>query len=163
MPNRFHQNFVWALETYLRQVWVPTREAQVYHDVNVTPVGGWPNNYRAPDLIILLPERYGIDHNEYFEGGPNVVVELHSPGDEAYEKLTFYADLGVNEVWIIHRDTSAPELYQLMRNRYEQKAPSADGWLQSTETGLEFRREDGDKLAIRLAGDEASREDLPPD
>jgi Uma2 family endonuclease len=88
---------------------------------------------------------------------------LHSPGDEAYEKLTFYADLGVNEVWIIHRDTSAPELYQLMRNRYEQKAPSADGWLQSTETGLEFRREDGDKLAIRLAGDEASREDLPPD
>jgi Uma2 family endonuclease len=87
----------------------------VYHDVNVTPVGGWPNNYRAPDLIILLPDRFAIDHNEYSEGAPSVVVEIHSPGDEAYEKLEFYADLGVPEVWIIDRDGGVPDLYQLKK------------------------------------------------
>jgi Uma2 family endonuclease len=163
MPNRFHQDLNWALETYLRLVWIPTRVAKVHHDVNVTPVGGWPHNYRAPDLIILLPERYEIDQNEYFEGGPNVVVEIHSPGDEAYDKLPFYAALGVAEVWIIHRNTCEPELYQLRRNRYKKKSASPEGWLRSAETGIELRRGDGNKLAIRLAGDETTRQDLPPD
>jgi Uma2 family endonuclease len=163
MPNRYHQDLNWALETYLRLVWMPTREARVHHDVNVAPVDGWPNDYRAPDLVILLPERFAIDHNEYFEGAPSVVVEIHSPGDEAYEKLEFYANLGVPEVWIIDRDTGEPELYQLRRRRYKQKAASADGWLRSTETGIELRQADDNKLAIRLAGDEASRQDLPPD
>jgi Uma2 family endonuclease len=135
----------------------------VYHDVNVTPVGGWPNNYRAPDLIILLPDRFAIDHNEYFEGAPSVVVEIHSPGDEAYEKLEFYADLGVPEVWIIDRDSGVPDLYQLKKNRYKKKPVSADGWLRSSETGVELRQGSGNKLAIRLAGDETSRQVLPPD
>jgi Uma2 family endonuclease len=163
MPNRFHQDLNWALETFLRLVWMPTREARVHHDVNVTPADGWPNNYRAPDLVILLPERFAIDHNEYFEGGPNVVVEIHSPGDEAYDKLPFYADLRVAEVWIIDRDTCEPELYHLKRNRYKKKSASADGWLRSAETGIELRQGEGKKLAIRLAGDETSRQDLPPD
>src|SRR5207302_8596964 len=115
------------------------------------------------DLIILLPERFAIDHNEYFEGGPNVVVEIHSPGDEAYDKLPFYADLRVSEVGIIDRDTCEPELFQLKRNRYKKKSPSADGWLRSAETGIELRQGEGAKLAIRLAGDESSRQDLPPE
>ena len=163
MPNRFHQDLNWALETYLRLVWIPTRDAKVHHDVNVTTPGGWPHTYRAPDLIILLPQRYGIDQNEYFEGGPNVVVEIHSPGDEAYDKLPFYAALDVSEVWIIHRDTCQPELYRLQRNRYKRKSPSAGGWLRSNETGIELSRAKGIKLAIRLAGDETTRQDLPPE
>ena len=135
----------------------------MHHDVNVTPVDGWPNNYRAPDLVILLPERFAIDHNEYFEGGPNVVIEIHSPGDEAYDKLPFYADLRVTEVWIIDRDTCEPELYQLKRNRYKKKPVSADGCLRSSETGIELRQGEDNKLAIRIAGDESTGQDLPPD
>jgi Uma2 family endonuclease len=163
VPNRRHMDLEFVLEAYLRQIWVPTHAAQVYHEINVAAIDGWPKNYRVPDLVILLPERYGIDHNEYFEGGPNVVVEIHSPGDEAYEKLPFYADLGVTEVWIIDRDTCEPEIYQLRRNRYKKKTAAADGWLQSAETGLELRREDGDKLGIRLVGDEKTWQVLPTD
>ena len=160
MPNRFHQDFNWALETYLRLVWMPTREARVHHEVNVCPVGGWPNNYRVPDLVILLPERFGIDHNEYFEGAPNVVVEIRSPGDEAYEKLAYYADLGVPEVWIIDRDTCEPELHVLKRNHYKKKSASTAGWLRSAETGLELRQGDGNRLVIRLEGNDATRQEL---
>ena len=40
----------------------------------------WPNNYRIPDLVLLTPERFDIDCNEYFDGGPDAVVEIRSPG-----------------------------------------------------------------------------------
>ena len=163
MPNRFHQDLEGALETYLRTSWAPTTQGKVYHQINLAPVGGWPSNYRIPDLLILLPERFAIDRNEYFEGPANVVVEILSPHDESYEKLTFYAELGVPEVWIIHRDTCEPEIYQLKRSRYKQRAATVEGWVASAEIAVELRRVEGNKLAIRLTGDEASRQDLPPE
>src|SRR5213083_974314 len=94
MPNREHQDFEFAIEAYLRLRWAPAHEARVYHGINVASPGGWPNDYRIPDLVLLTPERFGIDRNEYFEGGPDVVVEICSPGDESHEKLEFYAGIG---------------------------------------------------------------------
>ena len=111
--------------------------------------------------MLLLPQRFAIDRNEYFEGGPDVAVEIHSPGDEAYEKLPFYSELGVPEVWIIHRDTKDPEIHVLKRGRYKKQAARADGWLRSPGAGIELRVGRPGKLAVRLAGDETSRQDLP--
>jgi Uma2 family endonuclease len=163
MPNRFHQDIEGALETFLRSIWAPRAKAKVYHQINLASIGGWPKNYRIPDLLIVLPERFAIDRNEYFEGPPNVVVEIHSPEDESYDKLPFYEKLGVLEVWIIDRDTCEPEIYQLKRNRYRKVAASEEGWFRSAETGLEMRRGVGTKLSVRLAGDETTRQELPPD
>jgi Uma2 family endonuclease len=163
MPNNFHQDLEGALEAYLRTFWAPAHKARVLHQINLASVGGWPDDYRIPDLLMLFPDRFAIDRVKYFEGPPNVVVEIHSPDDESYAKLPFYAALGVPEVWIIHRDTCMPEIHHLKRNRYRKKAPSAGGWVRSAETGLELRREDGSKLGIRLAGDEKSQQVLPPD
>jgi len=163
MPNREHQDLEWSLETYMRLRWAPGRGAKVYHQINVAPIGGWPKNFRVPDLVLLLPQRFAIDRNEYFEGAPDVVVEIRSPGDEAYEKLPFYAGLGVPEVWIIDRDTKEPEIHVLKRGRYKQQAVRADGWLRSPGTGVELRVGRPGKLAVRLAGDEASRQELPAD
>lgn len=163
MPNRTHQNLQWALETYLRLHWAPPRQAKVYHEINVAPLGGWPRNYRIPDLVLLLPQRFAIDRNEYFEGAPDVVVEIHSPGDETYEKLPFYRDLEVPEVWVIHRDTREPEAHLLRRGRYRRQRVAASGWVRSLGTGVELRRSPEGKLAIRLLGEEATRQDLPPE
>jgi Uma2 family endonuclease len=160
MPNREHQDLEGSLETYLRFYWAPARGAKVYHQINLAPVGGWSNNYRIPDLVILLPQRFAIDRNEYFEGAPDVVVEIHSPGDETYEKLPFYRDLGVPEVWVIHRDTKIPEVHVLKRGRYKPQAAGAGGWVRSPKTGVEFLADQG-KLAVRLAGDGSTRRDLP--
>ena len=90
-------------------------------------------------------------------------MEIHSAGDEAYEKLSFYAALGVPEVWIIHRDTKAPEIHRLAGGAYEMKAAGAGGWLASEITGIELRQGRPGKLAVRLAGDDATREELPED
>ena len=75
--------------------------------------GGWPDDYRIPDLVLLTPERFQIDRDEYFDGAPTVVVEIRSRGDETIEKLPFYAKIGVPEVWIIDRDTKTPEIHVL--------------------------------------------------
>jgi Uma2 family endonuclease len=163
MPNRQHQDLEGAMETYLRVHWARPRGCRVYHQINLASPGGWPNNYRIPDLVLLSPERFGIDHNEYFEGAPDVVVEIRSPGDESYDKLAFYAQLGIPEVWIINRDSKEPEVYVLQADRYERCAAHAAGWALSTVTGIELRTGQPGKLAMRLAGDERTHEELPED
>jgi Uma2 family endonuclease len=161
MPNRFHQDLEGALESYLRQMWVRPTGWKVYHQINVASPGGWPNNFRVPDLVLLSPRRFAIDRNEYFEGGPDVVVEIHSPGDETYDKFDFYAGLGVPEVWVIHRDTLVPEIHVLKRKRYQKQRAVAGGWVRSPGTGIELAKGQAEKLAVRLKGDEGSRRDLP--
>jgi len=126
-PNRDHQDLEWNLEFYLRMHWARPHQARVYHQINVAVPGGWPHNYRIPDLVLLKPERFSIDHNEYFEGAPDVVIEISSPGDESYDKLPFYAELGVPEVWIINRDSKMPELYQLQGDADERQSAAESG------------------------------------
>ena len=92
-----------------------------------------------------------------------MVVETRSPGDESYEKLPFYAALGVPEVWIIERDTKEPEIHLLSAAATRKLAVRADGWLRSPGTGIELQVGRLGKLAVRLAGDESSRQELPPD
>jgi Uma2 family endonuclease len=163
VPNRSHQDLEWAFETYLRFHWAPPRRAKVYHQINLAAIGGWPNNYRIPDLLLLLPQRFAIDRNEYFEGAPDAVVEIHSPGDETYDKFPFYAELGVPEVWVIHRDTRQPEIHLLRRRKYRPQRPTADGWLRSPATEVELCAASSGKLGVRLGGDETTREDIPAD
>ena len=104
-----------------------------------------------------------MNKNTHFEGPPDVVVEVRSPDDESYDKLPFYAKLGVAEVWIIDRDTKRPEIYALRVGEYEKKIPAADGWLQSEVTGVEMRPTGRGKLSMCLGKDESTREDLPED
>lgn len=162
MPNRDHQDFEFSLESYLRFYWAPPRLAKVYHQINVASIGGWPKNYRIPDLVLLLPQSFVIDRNEYFEGAPDVVVEIQSPGDETSEKMPFYLDLGVPEVWIIQRDTRKPAIHLLKRGRYKEQTATREGWLFSPRTGIELAGRNG-KLAIRLKDDDATTQALPPD
>ena len=161
MPNREHQDLEGAIEAYLRAHWAPSRGARVYHNINVASPGGWPRDYRIPDLVLLTPSRFGIDRNEYFEGAPDVVAEIRSPGDESYEKLEFYARIAVPEVWIVDRDSKAVEIHLLTAGRYELQTPGADGWAVSAATGVELRSLPSGKLAIRVAGDDATFRQLP--
>jgi hypothetical protein len=57
--------------------------------INLALLESWPHNYRIPDLVLLTPDRFHIDRDEYFEGAPTAVIEIRSPGDESIEKLPF--------------------------------------------------------------------------
>jgi len=38
----------------LRTHWVRPGRAKVYHNANLAPPGGWPDDYRIPDLLLLV-------------------------------------------------------------------------------------------------------------
>src|SRR4051812_48749920 len=59
-PNRDHQDFEGSLEFWLRLHWAQHKSGRVYHQINVSEPGTWPNNYRIPDLVLLTPPRFDI-------------------------------------------------------------------------------------------------------
>jgi Uma2 family endonuclease len=160
VPNRDHQDFELSLAIWLRLRWAEPNGCRVYHEINVSEPGTWPNNYRIPDVVLLTPARFDIDYNEYFDGGPHAVVEIRSPDDESYEKLDFYAKVGVREVWVIDRDTKRPEIYELVGGQYQQRKPNANGWIVSNVANAEMRKV-GDKLEIRIIGRDDTLTKLP--
>jgi hypothetical protein len=165
-PNCEHQDFEGSLEFWLRYHWARPNRFKVLHRINLALPGAgpsWVDNYRIPDLVLLTPDRFSINRDTHFEGGPNVVVEIRSPNDESEEKLPFYAQLGVLEVWIIDRDTKEIDLHVLDGTEYARLAVANDGWYRSPCTGVEMRVGRPSKLAIRLGGDDATREELPED
>ena len=165
-PNYAHQDFEGSLEFWLRNHWGRPRRAKVLHRINLALPGAgssWVDNYRIPDLVLLTRDRFSINCDSHFEGGPEVVIEIRSPNDESEEKLPFYAQLGILEVWIIDRDTKSIDLHVLTGDSYVDQAAEHDGWHRSPFTGIEMRTGQSGKFAIRLRGDDATREELPED
>lgn len=160
-PNLDHQDLAAGLVSWLRSRWATAQGNRVHMEVNLASPGGWPNDYRIPDLVLLTPDRFAIEREEYLEGAPTVVIEIRSPGDETIEKMPFYAELGAPEVWIIDRDTKAPELYLLREGQYRRQPPGADGWLRSPATGIRLRTEPASRLSVQVADDDRTRQLLP--
>ena len=160
-PNWDHQDLQGALETFIR-THLRARSIKVIHSFNLASPGGWSKNYRIPDLVLIGPDRRGIDRREYLEGAPDVVVEIESPGDETREKMPFYAKIGVPEFWIIDRDSKEPEVHLLGEGGYERQAAGPEGWLASPFAGIEMRARGG-KLLVRIRGDDSTLESMPED
>ena len=155
MPNRVHQDFEMDFGNILKWKWGRPKGNRVHHQVNLTTPDDeerWTKNYRIPDLVLLTPDRFHIDKCDYMAGAPLVCVEIFSPGDESYEKLPFYASLGVPEVWIVHRDTKAPTIFVLAAGSYSKIEPEAEGWFVSPATGIGLRRTESNTLKIRIQG-----------
>jgi hypothetical protein len=160
-PNIHHQSFEFRLAKWLDAHWACVAGRGIYLGINVAPPGGWPKNYRIPDIVLLDADCPAKDCDEYLQGPPTVAIEIHSPGDEAYEKLPFYTKLGVPEVWIIDRDSRAVEIHALHGGVQKRVAAAADGWLYSTAAGIQLRSERDRKLAIQITGDPKTLQLLP--
>ena len=75
------------------------------------------DDYKVPDQVYAPPERRSA---RGFEGAASLVVEILSPNDETYQKLDWYADVGVGEVLVIEPETRRVELFA---NRDGRMAP----------------------------------------
>jgi Uma2 family endonuclease len=146
-----HREIESLLTFWLHKHWAEPNGCRAYWQINVSEPDAWPKNYRIPDVVMYTPERFDRDRNEYFNGGPDAVVEIHCPDDEAYEKLGFYAKVGVREVWIIDRDSRFVQIFEFDGEVCHARQPDAEGWITSLVAGAEMRTEDG-KLAIQLIG-----------
>ena len=108
-PTGKHQGIGGALYAWLTLNWRERGRGVIYYERNVAPAGreDWMTNYRSPDLVLVKPERYARDVDTHFAGGPNVVVEIRSPGDVQRRqdcKGTTRKGIGVRSMAVAHYD-----------------------------------------------------------
>ncbi len=161
VPNHDHQEVAGLLWEWLRRSWATRSMARVDFERNVARPGQWPRDYRAPDLVILMPDRLALDRNEYVDGGPDVVVEIRSPGDESDAKVPWYASIGCREIWIVDRDTRGLTLFVVRDGMAAPVAPGPDGWIRSGVTGIELTSTPEGRLHLRLPGQPGSETAIP--
>ena len=81
-----------------------------------------------PDLLYLSPARLALA-GEWVEGPPDLVAEVLSPDTarrDRGEKLRAYAELGVDEYWLIDPETREVQFLCRRDGRFE-AAPAPDG------------------------------------
>lgn len=117
---------------------VPTYEPGFYD-----PVKGL-NNYRVPDLALVHPDHIS---KRGIEGRAALLVEILSPNDESRDKLPFFGQMGVQEVWIVDPNTRALEVYTSRDGVLHALAPAL-GRHRSPLLGIELATIPGPKLAI---------------
>jgi hypothetical protein len=77
--------------------------------------------------------------------------------------LEFFARIGVPEVWVVNRDTRAPQVFRLATSGYEELQADSDHWLRSPITGVWLRPGAAGKLEVQLGCEAATRRALPQD
>lgn len=93
---------------YVLQPVVERKQLELLYETGVFDPAEGLRDYRVPDLVIASPD---VISERGVEGTAAVVVEVLSPDDESYDKLPFYARVGVREAWLIDPVTRTIELY----------------------------------------------------
>ena len=72
-----------------------------------------PDTVRGPDVSFVRTSRLQ-DPDEYFDGAPDLAVEIVSPGDDASdlrEKIKQYLDAGTAVVWVVYPRSRQVEIH----------------------------------------------------
>lgn len=147
-PSNWHQFFEGELHGELRPI-ARRRGLVCAPGTNL----GTPQDYRVPDLVVAAP---GFFSQPGIVSGAQLVVEVLSPNDESYEKLPFYASLGVLEALYVEPVSRVVELFVLRGEKLLPLSPDETGAVRSTVLGVSFLRVEGPKL--RLAWDGGAAE-----
>lgn len=141
-PTYGHQRMVDRLLLFLVPFLERSGRGVLVSGINVFGGKEQPDDYRIPDLTFVAAGRERILRDEGVrDGAPDAVIEIRSPGDETYEKLPFFAGLGVREVIVIGRDNKVPEVFRLAGTQYLAVATDRDGYVASETLGVRFRLE----------------------
>jgi Uma2 family endonuclease len=147
--NRLLGDLYRALSAYLESRGL----GRIYPTSNVSVPGttDWTRNFRVPDLSIVSGDQAAQLHEVYIEGGPRVIIEIRSPGDETYEKLEFYARIGSSELIVIDSVTKQIETFRVSEGRPVPAPPDAAGWHRSSALELELATRGG-RIELRRLG-----------
>ncbi|MGH3872013.1 MAG: Uma2 family endonuclease [Pseudonocardiaceae bacterium] len=85
------------------------------------------DDYRVPDQLYCRPEQQSDRGAE----GAELIVEIRSKGDETYDKIGFYAELGVREMLIVHPEGRWVELLRAVGGRLLPVSADAAGVVRS--------------------------------
>lgn len=150
-PKVEHQRIQIELAAFLLPLVKRRRRGTLAVGINIFNEDSAKDDYRIPDFTFVAAGREGLIHEDGIRGGgPDAVIEIRSPGDESYEKLPFFAALGVREVMVIDRDTKRPEVYRLAGEQYLAVAADREGWVTSETLGIRWRRLEGSPPHLAL-------------
>ncbi len=148
VPNLEHQDISTGLSTILRIIIQWAGLGTVYQEINVSDrERGWEQNYRVPDVAVVLNGTQAKFCGTHYCGGPDFLVEIISPDDRSREKLQFYAGIGVAELMLIDRHPWRLELYRLEYGELRLKGtsqPDDASVISSNVLPLSFRLVPGD-------------------
>jgi Uma2 family endonuclease len=159
-PSVEHQRILDELIMFLARHLTTTARGTLRSSINVFREAASKADYRIPDLTFVAAGREHVFQDDGVRGGgPDAVIEIRSPEDETYDKLPFYAALGVREVVVIDRDSKRPEVYRLADSQYAALQPDTDGWLRSETMMMRFRVVQGPpaRLTIEDLADTSAR------
>jgi Uma2 family endonuclease len=145
-PTIVHQRFEAALDRLLYPLVTPLG-LEVFRETDIHDPERGSQNYRQPDLAVVSPKDLG----DWINGHAELVAEIRSPYDEAYEKIPFYEMCKIPEYWIIDPDTRAFEILVLRRGKYVTATPDANGVVYAPRFALRLAVVDGPKLRITWA------------
>jgi Uma2 family endonuclease len=99
---------------------------------------------REPDILFVRREHLGRFRHTYLDGPADLVVEITSPGTMAQDrgdKFVEYEQAGIPEYWLLDRDRTQAEFYQLGSDgRYHLALGGAGGvYASQVLAGLRFR------------------------
>ena len=98
----------------------------------------WKSNYRNPDAVVFLNGTAAVNHETHWVGGPDLAVEVISPGETPSAKFGFYESIGTRELLIVNRKPWRLELFALADGKL-QLVGSSPGVCTSAALGLTFQ------------------------
>lgn len=115
LASNAHQRVVGKLYAVLETVIGQAGQGEVFPGVNVSDrVQDWATNFRCPDVAVFLKGTGAQNHDAFWFGGPDLVVEVVSPHDRSREKLTFYATVRTRELLLVEHGPYQLQLYRLV-------------------------------------------------
>lgn len=149
-PTDEHQRIVDELIVFLTPLLRKSGRGTLRSGINVFDESSPRENYRIPDLTFVKAGRLAVMKTDGIRGGPpDAVVEIRSPSDETYEKLPFFARLGISEVVVIDRDTKAIEVFRLAGEEYAVVSPDPGAAVVAETLEVSFRRAHEGRLVVR--------------
>lgn len=143
-PNNDHQSMVGSFVALLKATLESPGQIQVFPGANVSDRRrGWKKNFRCPDVVVVLTGGRAVDCGTHWLGGPDLLIEIQSPGDETLEKLPFYSSVGVRELLVVERDSRELTLYRhdgTSLLEVEPEGRNGGRFLRSAVVPLAFRR-----------------------
>lgn len=109
---------------------------------------GRTDSYRQPDVAVYRAEMLSA---RGIEGRAELVVEIRSPWDESWEKLPFFAAMGIPEVLIVEPTEAAVLVLRADGSGYDRVTADADGFASLAVLPVGFRVEAEGGLVVRTA------------
>jgi Uma2 family endonuclease len=97
----------------------------------------FPGTIRQPDLVFIRSEHMDRIVGRYFDGPPDWVAEIISPGSRELDeevKLVEYAQAGVPEYWLVDPENRTIRVYTLQGEAYTLTSTASSGQVAHSTT-----------------------------